>query len=646
MTIPKNSNPASITEPKLEDAAHKNPVDEMSLRSEKPEIGNGYETEFKNQERILESHIPRSFVSLSHEVQPALWIFPEIKKEAVERIQKEFHLHPVLAQILINRGVDSFDKVHSYLYSKLPDLFDPFLFPEMPRAVERIAEAIVKGESILVYGDNDVDGMTATALLAEFLTFIGAKVLFYVSRRTALLRQSMILDALEFALRNHCTLLITVDCGITAAEQIEEVIRHNIDVIITDHHEPTDRIPHCIATMNPKLITSNYPNRELTGVGMAFKLAHAMTEYLMNGGAEKHGISLTKKVDLKRYLDLVAIGTVADMGVLQGENRILVRYGVEQLRKTKRVGLAKLLSICETDIHDSTTSIIASKIAPRLNSLGRIAEPENGVKLLLIRNALAAEKLAIELNLYNIERQKIERQMSKEVEKILEMNPELLNHKALVLSSRKWHPGIIAILAMKLSKVYNRPAIMISLDGQVGKGSIRSIPEFPVLSVLKELSHYLLNFGGHDVAAGLTIREHHIEEFTRRFIEIADRSIHDTHITPKLIIDAYVRFDQLNYDLLESLKLLEPYGHGNPAPVLSTKTVQSQDPKILGKQHLKMFLEQEDRMVECVGLGQAHRIKELIGYRGPLTVAYTPQFNESAALQLIIRDFRLEGDNK
>ncbi|MGR3952283.1 MAG: single-stranded-DNA-specific exonuclease RecJ [Chlamydia sp.] len=606
-------------------------------------LSNGYEeirrTETSNEVRASSSL--RSFVSLSHESHPFLWIMPEDEKEAVEKIQKEFYLHPVLAKILVHRNIDSFDKVHSYLYGKLPDLFDPFLFPEMPRAVERIAEAIVAGESILVYGDNDVDGMTATALLAEFLTFIGAKVLFYVSRRTAILRQSLILDALEFSLRNHCTLLITVDCGITAAEQIEEIIRHNIDVIITDHHEPTDRIPHCIATINPKLITSNYPNRELTGVGVAFKLAHAMTEYLMNEGAEKHGITLTKKVDLKRYLDLVAIGTVADMGVLQGENRILVRYGIDQLRKSKRIGLSKLLSICETDIHDSTTSIITSKIAPRLNSLGRIAEPENGVKLLLIRNALAAEKLAIELNLYNIERQKIERQMNKEVEKILEMNPSLLDHKALVLSSRRWHPGIIAILAMKLSKVYNRPVIMIAIDGQIGKGSIRSIPEFPVLAPLKELSSYLLNFGGHDAAAGLTIREHHIDDFTKRFIEIANRSIHDAHIMPKLRIDAEVRFDQLNYDLLESLKLLEPCGHGNPAPVLLTKAIQSQNPKILGKQNLKMFLEQEDRIVECVGLGLAHRIGDLMGYRGALNIAYTPQLNESAALQLIVKDFRL-----
>lgn len=584
----------------------------------------------------------RPFISLSHEAHPLLWIFPEVDKDALDVIQKEFHLHPVLAHILMNRNINTCEKVHSYLYSKLPDLFDPFIFPEMQKAVERIAKAISSGETILIHGDNDVDGMTATALLAEFLTFIGAKVLFYVSRRTAILRQSMILDALEFALRNHCTLLITVDCGITAATQIEEVVHHNIDVIITDHHEPTDRIPHCIATMNPKLISSQYPNRELTGVGVAFKLAHAMTEYLMNGGAEKYGIVMTKKVDLKRYLDLVAIGTVADMGALQGENRILVRYGIEQLRKDKRIGLSKLLAICETDIHDSSTSIIASKIAPKLNSLGRIAEPENGVKLLLVRNALSAEKLAIELNLYNIERQKIERQMNKEVERILEYTPELLQHKALVLASRKWHPGIIAILAMKLSKVYNRPAIMIALDGQVGKGSIRSIPEFPVLNVLKELSHLLLNFGGHDVAAGLTIRESHITEFTRQFIEIADSTILATSITPKLLIDAHVRFDQLNYDLLESLKLLEPYGHKNPAPVLTTKTTQSQDPKILGKQHLKMYLEQEDRMVECVGLGQAHRIKSLIGYRGPLTVAYTPQFNEFHSLQILIRDFRLE----
>ena len=573
--------------------------------------------------------------SLFSDTREPRWIYPIINDEVMIRIIKEFHLHPVLAKILVNRGLLQDKEVHSFLYGRLPDLFDPFLFEEMPKAVERIMKAIHNGETILVYGDNDVDGMTGTALLAEFLTFVGGKAMFHVSNRAALLRQSMILDALEFALRHQCTLLITVDCGITAAEHIEEVVRQGIDVIITDHHEPTAKIPHCIATLNPKLLNCVYPNRDLTGVGVAFKLAHAMTEYIL----QHDGLPLGKKIDLKRYLDLVAIGTVADMGALRGENRILVSYGLEQLRKTKRIGLTKLLQVCEVDIHDVTTSVIASKIAPRLNSLGRIAEPEDGVRILLVRNALAAEKLAGELNLYNIERQKIERAMTKDIDRVLQENKNLLKEKAIVLSSRKWHPGIIAILAMRLAKFFNRPCVILSLDGLIGKGSVRSIEEFPVLPALKELSDLLLNFGGHDAAAGLTIKEQCIDEFTRRFIAIANAQLKESQVTPKLNLDATVSFDELSFDLMDSLKLLEPYGHGNPPPILYTEAMQVHEPKVSKKTGIRLFLEQNDRMLEGIAPGQAQRLESIKGWRGPLRVAYTPQVSGST-IHLLVRDFQ------
>lgn len=573
--------------------------------------------------------------SLFVETRKPVWIAPTVNEDTADKITKEFHLHPVLSKILVNRGLTDSKDIQAFLYGRLPDLYDPFLFAEMPKAVERITRAIRNEETILVYGDNDVDGMTGTALLSEFLSFVGGKVMFHVSNRTALLRQSMILDALEFALRHQCTLLITVDCGITAAENIEEVVLHNIDVIITDHHEPTAKIPNCVATLNPKLVNCVYPNRELTGVGVAFKLAHAMTEYLL----QHDGIPSGKKVDLKKYLDLVAIGTVADMGALVGENRILVRYGIEQLRKTKRIGLAKLLSICAIDVRDVTTAVIASKIAPRLNSLGRIAEPENGVRILLIRNPLAAEKLASELNLYNIERQKIERMMTKDIDKILHENQDILKQKAIVLSSRKWHPGIVAILAMRLAKHFNRPCVILSLDGLIGKGSVRSIPEFPVLPILKELSPLLLNFGGHDAAAGLTIRESCIEEFTKRFIALANERLQETHISPKLSLDAQVQFNDLSFDLMDSLKLLEPYGHGNPSPVLYTEAMQIHEPKTTSKQHIRLFLEQHDRMLEGVVPGQSSRLSSIKNWRGPLKIAYTPQVSGSS-IHLLIRDFQ------
>ena len=578
---------------------------------------------------------PEKATSFFHTAEAPLWVYPSTDPETISQLAKDLHFDVPFTEALVARGYSTKEAIYKHLYSKLPDLHDPFLFPEMPNAVVRIMKALKSEERILIYGDNDVDGMTGTALLTEFLTFLGGKVLFYISNRAALLRQSLILDALEFALKNECTLLITVDCGITAAEQIEEMLKHNVDVIITDHHEPTTRIPNCVATLNPKLLNSPYPNRELTGVGVAFKLAHAMTEYSL-----QEGWNSGKKIDLKRYLDLVAIGTVADMGVLVGENRILVNYGIEQLRKTKRIGLAKLLSICEMEIGESTSAIISSKIAPRLNSLGRIANPQDGVRLLLVKNAIAAEKLAGELNLYNIERQKIEKMMTKDIVRLFQQNPDILLKKAIIMASRKWHPGIIAILAMRLSKFYNRPCILIALEGQIGKGSIRSIPDFPVLQGLKKLSPLLLSYGGHDSAAGFIIREQNIAEFTKGFCDIVDTSLQETQIHPKLYIDAVVPFKTLTFELMESLTLLEPYGYGNSPPVFATRTKQSAEPKIIKRQHLKLFLEQDDRILEGIALGQAHRHKELVDWKGLIDVAYTPNVSEES-IQLIIRDLQL-----
>ncbi len=572
-----------------------------------------------------------------HHQEAPVWIYPKIDNDWKETIAKEFKIHPVTAQILVSRGFTTLDQIHDYLYAKLPDLYDPFLMLEMQQAVDRICRAIKNKENILIYGDNDVDGMTGTALLTEFFQFVGANVFFYVSNRGTN-RQSLIVEALEYALKNECKLLITVDCGITAAIEIAKVVEKNVDVIITDHHEPTDKIPHCVATLNPKLLNNSYPNRDLTGVGVAFKLAHAVTLQLV-----AEGIISPKKIDLKRYLDLVALGTVSDMGSLLGENRILVSYGLRQLKKNKRIGLAKLISVSEADLNELSTFMIASKLAPRLNSLGRIDDPQKGVQMLLARNVLAAEKMAVELDLNNIERQKIERTMSLDIENSVANHPELFKSKAIILQSDKWHPGVIAILSARIAKQYNRPTVMIAIDNGLGKGSLRSIPEFPLLSVLKESSDILINFGGHDFAAGLTIKEQHIEEFKKRFIKAADAKLRDHDVMTKLILDAEVNFPDLTFDFMESIRLLEPYGNENPQPILYTIAKQAWPPKVVGKTHLKLYLEQEDRMLEGIAFGQAAQSPLLRKKNLKLRIAFTPQINnfQGPSIQLMIRDFQI-----
>lgn len=576
--------------------------------------------------------------SITSKAKAPLWIYPNKDPALLQEIISEFNIHPVTAQILVSRGFKTVQEIHEFLYAKLPNLFDPDLFPDMDRAIERILIAIRNKEAILIYGDNDVDGMTAAALLTEFFREIGANVYFDIPNR-AMLKKSLIGDALQFALERNCTLLITVDCGITAAKEIEEVVKHGIDVIVTDHHEPTSKIPHCVATLNPKLINSTYPNRELTGVGVAFKLAHALTNILI----ENEEIS-PAKIDLKKYLDLVALGLIGDMGALKGENRILVRYGLKQMRQMKRVGLAKLIELSEMETKDFSPVDVASKIAPRLNSLGRIADPIKGVELLLLQGHDEAEQLAKELDLNNLERQKIEREASEDIEGIIFQNPDLLQEKAIVLHSKKWHPGIIAILSARIAKQYNRPTAIISIEQGIGKGSLRTIPEFPLLPILKENEDLLINFGGHDYAAGLTIKEENIPIFKRKFVEAAERQLKDNDVISKLYLDAKINFSELTFDFMESLHLLEPFGNENPPPILYCEATQIWPPKIVGKYHLKLFLEQGDRMLEGIAFGLADRKDEIRSKNLLLSVAFTPQINmflNKASIQLLVKDFQV-----
>lgn len=575
---------------------------------------------------------------MKEDEQP-LWVYPDYSPEWCDSIEKEFNIHPVTAQVLVSRGFQSFEEIYEYLYAKLPNLLAPDQFLDMDIAVHRVMQAIERKETIVIYGDNDVDGITGTTLLVEFLRMIGGHTLYYVPNR-ATSSPTMITDALGFALENKCKLFITVDCGITAADEIEEYFRNKIDVIISDHHEPTAKIPNCIATLNPKLLNSTYPNRDLTGVGVAFKLAHALTNHLVSTGKIN-----ANKIDLKRFLDLVALGTIADMGALIGENRILVRYGLRQFAQTKRIGLLKLMEICEVKASTITTADIASKIAPRLNSLGRIADPQKGVELLLMHDSETATSLAQELDDNNTERQRIERRDSDDVEGFLMSNPQTLKNKAIVLHSDKWHPGIIPIIAARVSKQYNRPTLIIAVDQGVGKGSIRTIPEFPLLSALRKHTDLLINFGGHDYAAGLLIQEDNIVKFKNIFIEMANQALKQEDILPKLHLDARVQFEDLTFDFLDSLQLLEPYGTANPPPILYSDVTQAWPPKVVGKTHLKLYLEQNDRILEGIGFGLSEARSRLCKKNLKLQIAFTPHVNvflNKSSIQLLVKDFKIK----
>jgi single-stranded-DNA-specific exonuclease len=569
-----------------------------------------------------------------------LWVYPAVNPQWSSAIGAQFRLHPITAQILAGRGFSNLEQVHQFLYGKLPDLIDPYLLPDMDTAVHRVHAAISQKQRILVYGDNDVDGMTGTALLVDFLRSVGADVAFYIPNPNVT-SQAGLNEALELALQRHCRLIITVDCGISGAGEIALISEKNIDVIVTDHHEPTGKWEHCVATLNPKLINSQYPNRDLTGVGVAFKLVHAMASYLGSIGL----VDLTT-IDLRQYLDLVALGTVADMGALVGENRILVRYGLQELRLAKRVGITQLAKVAELDLSRMTAGDIASKLAPRMNSLGRVDDPQKGVELLLQKRHPEAELLAQELDLHNVQRQRLEQQMSEQVMRTLETQPEILKDKAIVLASTKWHPGVVPIVSARVAKRYHRPSAMICVVKGIGKGSLRTISKFPLLPALRQQADLLLNFGGHDYAAGLAIKEENIPEFTRRFTQLANETLSDMDVIPTLQLDARADFSQLTFDLMDSLELLEPFGAGNPQPVLYCRARQARPPKVVGQHHLKFYLEQGDRLLEGIGFGMAQRRaqKDWMQTKDQwLEVAYCPQvttYQRKPSIQLIIRDVR------
>lgn len=570
-----------------------------------------------------------------------LWLYPKENATWLSQIVREFKIHPITAQVLVARQFSDPEAIHKYFYAKLPDLYDPALFLKMDDAVKRIVRAIHNNEEILIYGDNDVDGMTGTALLTEFLRKVGARVHYFIPSHS-IEKLDLYHHVIKEAEEKNISLVITVDTGITAWKDVEKLKKEEIDVIITDHHEPTESLPKCVAILNPKIPLQTYPNRELTGVGVAFKLAHAVTNYLVL----KRVISKTK-IDLKVFLDLVALGTIADMGVLLDENRIFVKYGLKQLEKTKRFGLLELFKISEVIPQRLSPFILASKIAPKMNSLGRIGTPIKGVELLLIKNLEAASKLAKELDLANLQRQKIEQQVSQDLEHVLseQFNP---NDKALILSSDGWHPGVIPILSARISKLYNRPTVLIAVDRGIGKGSIRTIPEFPLLPVLKKCSDLLINYGGHNFAAGLTIEQENITKLKKRLLHAANSSLKEVDLQQKLYLDAFAEFKDITYDLMASLELLEPYGNENPPPILYSDCTQAWPPKIISGSHLKLYLEQDERILEGIGFGMKDRIGELKKRNLKIRIAYTPQINQfqnKSSIQLLIKDFRVLESN-
>ena len=550
------------------------------------------------------------------------------KPDLQKKLSAQFKVSPIIAQILINRGLDNVQDAKAYLEKDIDSLYDPFLLPDMKESAKRVLSAVKEKELITIYGDYDADGICATALLFLTLQEMGAKCGYYLPHRIDE-GYGLNKEAIEKCRDIGTKLLITVDCGISGKDEINYAKSLGMDVIVTDHHLPTSDIPECVGVINPKINGSKYPYKELAGVGVAYKLAEAITK-------------TSKKINVKKHLDLVAVGTVADIVPLTGENRILVHHGLKTLDSTQKIGLTKLkekggIKIAVEAIH------IAFRIAPRLNAAGRLATAESAIKLLLTKDNAEATQLCNELDANNRERQKIEEEVLDSAIAQMDLNFDFNDDRVIVLHNKEWPAGVIGIVAGRITSRYNRPCIMISVNEGLGKGSGRSIRNFHLLNALQSCDKHLRKFGGHAHAAGLSIEELLIDPFRKKINEHAHIVLKDEDLIPTIDIDAEIDPQNIDFDLIEQLKVLEPFGHHNQRPCLAAKNFQIyREPVIVGDGHLKFWVKSGMRVFEAIGFEMA-QYQSLFDDVVSVDLAFRPQINiwqNKQTLQLNVMDIK------
>ncbi|MGR3319252.1 MAG: single-stranded-DNA-specific exonuclease RecJ, partial [Candidatus Anammoxibacter sp.] len=501
------------------------------------------------------------------------WICPATNKELQETLSTNLHVSPLFAQILINRGHTDVSSAKDFLKPEFSGLADPMELPDMEKAAKRINDAICKGEKIVIYGDYDVDGITGTALMFKCLDLVYAKVSYYIPERIEE-GYGLNVKAIKKFSNEGINVIITVDCGINACVEAESAKQHGIDLIITDHHEPGEEIPDAFAVVNPKLESSNGQFNKLSGVGLAFKLAWAVAQTFSNGKR----VSEEFRDFLISATGLAALGTITDVVPLYGENRIITKVGLKAIQQTKDPGLRALLKIANLEDEVLQTNHVGFRLGPRLNACGRIGKAGIAVELLTTKSEKRANEIISFIDDENKRRQKMQKGILELAKKKIDTEVDLKNNPAIILADEEWHPGIVGIVASRLSDEYFRPTIMFGCKNGVAHGSARSIPSFHILNALETCRNMLISLGGHSQAAGLKIYEDNIEEFKESFNNEASKVLNDEDLTPTLQIDAEVQLSTLSKSLIKEFERLAPYGEGNPAPCLSSTKL-----KIAGK---------------------------------------------------------------
>ena len=577
------------------------------------------------------------------------WVIkPQGESEKVANLASQLNIPPVLANLLVQRGIATYNEATRFFNPKLSDLHDPFLMKDMDKAVERIDRAVKTGEKIMVYGDYDVDGCTAVALVYTFLRSRGHQNLtFYIPDRYTE-GYGISIPSIDYAERKGVSLVIALDCGIKAVEKVAYANSKGIDFIICDHHLPGDTIPEAVAVLDPKREDCHYPFDELSGCGVGFKL--------MQGYAQKKGIPFS---EVEKLLDLVVVSTAADIVPLTGENRILAYYGLRRLNEAPRKGLSSVIRICGLDKHQITIDDIVFKIGPRINAAGRMrvdpddpdAAPSGGhkaVEMLIERDEKEAEKCGDIIDEFNQNRKSIDRNVTQEAHDIIESNPDMKAHKSIVIYNPKWMKGIVGIVASRLIETYYKPTVVLTMSNNFATGSARSVAGFDLYQAVESCSDLLENFGGHMYAAGLTMKPENVEEFTRRFHAYVEEHIDPTLLVPQVDIDSELLFSDITPSFRAVLSRFQPFGPGNTAPVFVTRGVSNRgDAKLVGaeQEHIKMDLTQRQKPNTTIGsiAFQQPSHYEWIRNGRPIDVCYTIVENHYRGVttpQLRIKDIK------
>ena len=560
------------------------------------------------------------------------WIVRARDRDAEEHLARELDLHPILAAILIGRGLGEADVAEGFLNPSLDDLHDPFLLPDLEQSVDRIVEALESDEAILVHGDYDADGITAAALLVRFLNSLGAhEVHYYLPHR---FEDSYGLS--ERAVRQSAdvaSLIIAADCGVRDHGPIACACAQGQDVIVVDHHEPGEDLPDGALIVDPKRTDSEYPERELAAVGLAFKLASGVCEKL----------DIPQKSLQRAFLDLVAIGTITDVAPLVGENRIMTSVGLSLLPYTRKVGLQVLMELCE--LSDTVTAQdIAYRIGPRLNAVGRMADATDALELLLTEDEMEARKKALHLDSLNSQRRSEQDDIFRQAVAMVESEVDLERDRVVVLAKQGWHRGVVGIVASKVLEHTGLPTLLMAVEGEMARGSARSIDGFDVSHALTQCKDLLDRFGGHSMAAGCELEAGSVEALRERLNEIGRATITEEHLRPQFAVDVEVDLGEVDQRLARELERLEPCGAANPEPLLAARDVRVLQSRTVGASgaHLKLLVEAGGRHVDCIAFGMGDQL-DMVRSESRVDLCFVPRIDDYTGverLQLQVADVR------